>query len=217
MKISWFGQACFQISFNKHRQETVNLVLDPFSKEVGLREPTLEADLLLVSHDHSDHNNTKAVKGEPFLIREAGEYEVKDIFIQAIPAFHDDVQGRERGETLIFTIEAEEVKLCHLGDLGQKRLLDEQLERIGEVDILMIPVGGVYTIDGKEAHDLVSQIEPRLVIPMHYALPNLKVRLEKRDKFLKAMGQKEVEVQKKLKLQKKDLPIEETKIVMLEP
>lgn len=191
--------------------------------------PLLEAEILLVSHDHYDHNNIKAIKGSssqvsersgkaaPFLITEPGEYEIKDVFVRAIPSFHDNVEGRERGKNLIFALTAEGLRLCHMGDFGQKRLTDEQLDKIGSVDILMIPVGGVYTIDGPGAQEIIAQIEPKIVIPMHYALPKLKIKLEGLDKFLKAMGQKALEPQRKLKVQKKDLPEEGTQVVVLEP
>lgn len=215
MEIQWFGQACFRVITTKNKQDFVRIVIDPFSEEIGIKLPFLEAEILLVSHNHYDHNNIAQVRGDPFLIQEPGEYEVKDVFIQAIPSFHDNSQGEERGDNLIFTIESENLGICHLGDLGQKRLTDEQLEKIGDVDILMIPIGGIYTINGKEAQDIIAQIEPRLIIPMHYSLPSLKVKLEGVEKFLKVMGQK-AETQRKLKIQKKDLIKEEMEIILLE-
>jgi len=215
MQINWLGHACFRILWAQNKHEPVRIVIDPFSEEIGLKLPPLEAELLLISHNHYDHNNIAKVRGNPFLIQEPGEYEVRDVFIQGIDSFHDDSQGKERGKNIIFTIEAEGLNICHLGDLGQKRLTDEQLEKIGNIDILMVPVGGIFTIDGRGAQDIISQIEPRLVIPMHYSLPKLKIKLDSLDKFLKVMGQK-AETQKKLKIQKKDLPTEETEIVILE-
>lgn len=219
MQIYWFGQSCFQLVSTYNRQKTVKIVIDPFSSEIGLRLPSLEADIALISHDHYDHNNLSKVRGNPFLIREPGEYELKGVFIQAIPSFHDEVQGKERGKNLIFTLETEDLEICHLGDFGQKQLSDAQVQKIGPVDILMIPVGGVYTIDGHRAQKVIAQLEPKIVIPMHYSLPKLKIKLESLDKFLKAMGQALPPAEKKLKIQKKDLPEseEETKIVVLEP
>ncbi len=110
------------------------------------------------------------------MIEEPGEYEVKDIFIQGIPSFHDEEEGKKRGQNTIYTIEAEGIRLCHLGDLGQKELNSDQLEKIGDIDILMVPVGGVYTINSKGAAKIISQIEPRLIIPMHYHIPRLKIK-----------------------------------------
>ena len=216
MHIIWHGQSCFQIIVARNKGEQVSILIDPFDASVGLRAPSLSADILLISHSHSDHNNKKAARGTPFLIEGPGEYEIKEVFIQGITSFHDDKEGKERGLNTIYSIEAEGMRLCHLGDLGQKELSDDQLEKIGDVDILMIPVGGTYTISAKEAAKIISEIEPRLVIPMHYHIPNLKLKLDGVDKFLKEMGRKSTEVQPKLLIKKKDLP-EETKIVVLKP
>ena len=250
MQIFWKGQSCFQIISQIAKNSQVYIVTDPFDESVGLRVPKLEADILLISHSHSDHNNKKAVSSVvagqiPFIIEGPGEYEIKGIFIQGIHSWHDEDYnpptasevpsrrvaggsesrsslrserapgGKERGENTIYTIEAEDLKLCHLGDFGQKELLDEQLEKIGGVDILMIPVGGIYTIDSKIASKIISQIEPKIVIPMHYQIPRLRVKLEGLDKFLKALGTKSIEPQNKLSIKKKDLPQEGVKIVVL--
>ncbi len=243
MQIIWHGQSCFQILASRGKNGQISIVIDPFSEEIGLRLPKLEADILLVSHDHYDHNNVKAVSGNPsagsgqapFLISGPGEYEIKEVFVQGISAWHDNSQGKERGPMTIYAIEAEELRVCHLGDLGQKELTSEQLEKIGEADILMIPTGGVYTIDGKDALKIMSQIEPKIIIPMHYYLPKLKtelpkeakvkkraefsspVKLDDLDKFLKAAGLKKIEPLPKLTIKKKDLPEEEVKIVVLKP
>lgn len=191
-------------------------MIDPFDSSIGLKVPSLSADLLLISHSHSDHNNKKAVKNSPFLIEGPGEYELKEVFVQGINSFHDEKEGKERGSNTIYSIEAEGMRLCHLGDFGQRELNDEQLEKIGDVDVLFVPVGGVYTIDAKAAAKIIAQIEPRIIIPMHYHLPQLKIKIEGVDKFLKEMGKKALEPQPKLLLKKKDLP-EETKIVVLTP
>jgi len=217
MTIQWHGQSCFQIIAARNKGEQTTILIDPFSEEIGLRLPKLEADILLISHDHPDHNNVKAVGGNPFIITGPGEYEIKKVFIQGIPAWHDASAGKERGEVTIYTLDAEGLRLCHLGDLGQKELTEEQLEKIGEVDILMIPVGGIYTISAKEALKVMSQIEPRITIPMHYQIPKLKVKLEGLDKFLKTLGIKSIEPLNKLTIKKKEISPEEAKIVVLKP
>jgi len=217
MQIVWKGQSCFQIITSQGKNHQVNIIIDPFDESTGLRVPKLEADVLLVTHQHADHNNVKAVAGNPFFIGEPGEYEVKGVFIQGISSFHDSSLGKERGLNTIYTIESEELKVCHLGDLGQKELTPEQLENIGEVDILMIPVGGIYTIGAKEAVKIMSQIEPNIIIPMHYQLPKLKMKLDGLEKFLKIMGIKKLEAIPKLSIKKKDILPEEAKIVVLEP
>ena len=217
MIINWHGQSCFSISTSQGKNNKASIVIDPFDNEIGLKVPKLQADVLLISHDHHDHNNVKAVSGDPFIIKGPGEYDIKEVFIQGINAFHDNSQGAERGLSTIYVIEAEEMRICHLGDLGQKELTSEQLDAIGEVDILMIPIGGTYTLDAEEASKIISQIEPRIVIPMHYHLPKLKLKIDKEDKFLKILGIKKPEVLPKLVIKRKDLSEGETKIIILQP
>ena len=216
MHIIWHGQSCFQILINQGKNSSVSIVIDPFDKTIGLKVPFLKADILLITHDHYDHNNVAAVKNSPFLINGPGEYETKGVYVQGVSAFHDDVKGEKRGKVTFYIIEAKGMKLCHLGDLGQKDLTTEQIEKIGMIDILMIPVGGVYTINGERAVHIISQIEPKIVIPMHYQIPKLKIKLDKLDKFLKSMGIKSIEPQKKLSIKKKDLVQEKTEIILLE-
>ena len=224
MQIIWRGQACFQLELGRQKEEKVAIVIDPFSEEIGFKLPKMEADILLVTHDHYDHANIKGVSGNPFLIDSPGEYEIKGVFIQGIEAWHDKAQGKERGGVTIFTIEGEDVRICHLGDFGQRELTEEQVERIGDIDILMIPVGGVPhqsnwwgTISAQEASRVISQIEPRICLPMHYQLPKLKIKLESLDKFLKLMGVRSPETVNKLTVKKRDLPSEGMKIYTLKP
>ncbi len=242
MQIIWHGQACFQIIISQGKNSPVLLVIDPFSEEIGLRVAKLEANIVLVSHQHYGHNNIKAISGTPFLVEGPGEYEIKNVFIQGIPSWHDSKEGQERGQNTIYTIKAEEMRLCHLGDLGQNELTEEQLEKIGEIDILMLPVGGVCTIAGKEAIKIMSQIEPKITIPMHYQIPKLtlqqvqafgsetqarrgypeqgrriKIKLDGLDKFLKPLGIKAIEPMNKLSIKKKEISAEEAKIVVLKP
>jgi L-ascorbate metabolism protein UlaG (beta-lactamase superfamily) len=225
MQIVWKGQACFNITAQPGKsaraggQEQVRILIDPYEDSLGLKLSPQEADILLVTHDHYDHNNVKAAKGSPFLINSPGEYEVRGVFVQGIETFHDDVQGKERGLNTVYTITAEGITVCHMGDFGQKELTPQQVEKIGQVNVLMIPVGGTYTIDGKEAFKIISQIEPGIVIPMHYALPKVKVKLALVDEFLQAMGKKGLEEQQKLTLKEKDVAGEkdEAQIVVLKP
>jgi len=215
MQIIWHGQSLFEIITTPQKNSQLRIVVDPFDETIGLKIPKLEADILLITHSHRDHNNVKAVSGKPFLIEGPGEYEIRGVFIQGIQSWHDDKQGLERGGNTIYLIESEEINICHLGNLGQKELTSEQLEKIGEIDILMIPVGGIVTIDGKEAVKIISQIEPKIIIPMHYSLPHLKSKLEGVDKFLKAANSKKIEPLAKLSIKKKDISEEEAKIIIL--
>ena len=217
MQIFSHGHACFQIAATPAKNSQVRIVIDPYSEEIGLKLPKIEGDIVLSTHSHYDHNNIKAINGNPFVIEGPGEYEVKGVFVQGIPAWHDEKQGTLRGSNTIYTIDVEELRLCHLGDFGQAELSSEQLEKIGDVDVLMIPVGGVYTIDAKGALKIMSQIEPKITIPMHYGLPKLKVKLEAVDKFLKAVGIKALEPEPKLSIKKKDISEEEAKVIVLKP
>lgn len=216
MQIVWKGQSCFQLTSTQNKNHQVNIIIDPFDDSIGFKLPKMEADLVLVTHDHSDHNNVKGVSGNPFVVLGPGEYEIKGAFIQGIPSFHDEKEGKERGGNTIYTIEVEGLRLCHLGDLGQKELTAEQVEKIGDVDILMIPVGGVYTI-ATQAVKVMSQIEPSITIPMHYQIPKLKLKLRGVDQFLKAMGIKKLEPEPKLSIRKKDIVKEEAKVIVLKP
>jgi len=216
-KIYWAGQSCFQISVSNSRDHSADIVIDPYDEETGLKLPNLSADILLVTHDHHDHNNVKGIKGTPFLIDGPGEYEIKEVFIQGIPSFHDDKEGKEKGLNTIYVIEAEEIRFCHLGDLGQKQLTDEQLEKIDSVDVLMIPVGGDFTIDSASAQKIIGQIEPKIVIPMHYALPKSKAKLDSVEKFLKTMGKPSIAPQEKFVVKASTLPKEGMEIVVLQP
>ncbi|MFA6098951.1 MAG: MBL fold metallo-hydrolase [Patescibacteria group bacterium] len=209
MHLTWLGQACFKI-----QGKDVTIITDPFDQKIGLKLPRLQANIVTVSHDHYDHNNIEAVKGDPFVITQLGEYEIKKVFIRGISSWHDDKQGAERGRNIIYTFNFEDIKIVHLGDLGAK-LDDEQLDKIEDVDILLIPVGGIYTLNGKQAAELVNEIEPRIVVPMHYKIPDLKEKLNSLDAFCNEMGVKNYNAEEKLKISKRDLPADETKVVVL--
>lgn len=210
MVITWYGQSCFKIQSG----ETV-IFTDPFDKSIGLTPPRGQAHIVTVSHQHFDHANVSSLSGEPLVVEGPGEYETKGVSIKGIFSFHDDKEGKERGVNTIYVIEVEDMKVCHLGDLGQEKLTDEQVEKIDEVDILMIPVGGIFTVDGEQAVKIINQIEPRIVIPMHYKIPGLSLKLAGVDDFLKEMGVAKKELQDKLTLKKKDLPQEETQVVVM--
>ncbi len=223
MQLHWYGQSFFKINTKNQKGEDVVIAIDPYHKNYGLKTPSkFGADILLISHDHPDHNNIQLIKGtglspEPFVISGPGEYEIKGVMIYGIPSYHDNNQGAERGENTIYLIETEGIWLAHLGDLGQKTLENGQLEQLRNVDILLIPVGGTYTIDAKDASNIISQIEPRIIIPMHYKIQGLKLNIDGVNKFVKEMGLKAEEITGKFKIQKKNLPQEETKLIILKP
>lgn len=209
MNITWYGQSCFKI-----QSKDIVLVTDPFDKSIGLKPFQGQADIVTVSHEHHDHNNIESVRGNPFIVRGPGEYDVKGISITGISTFHDENNGKERGKNTVYVIEVEGMKLCHLGDLGHA-LSDAEVEKIGQVDILFVPIGGVYTIDGAKADTIINSIEPKIVIPMHYKISGLNVKVDGVDKFAKEMGVNAKEVTPKLSIKKKDLPTGETKIVIM--
>lgn len=195
----------------------MTIITDPFDKEIGLNPPRSSADIVTISHDHADHNNISAVSGEPFIVNGPGEYEVKGVRLTGCATWHDNESGRKRGPNTVYAMMMDEISICHLGDLGQDKLSDQELELIGEADILLIPVGGVYTIGPKRAAVIVNQIEPKLVIPMHYHLPGLKLGLGKVQDFLKEMGVNKKTPVERLTVKRKDLTASETKIVVMKP
>lgn len=213
MVITWLGQACFKIQSGE-----LVIVIDPFSKEIGLTPPRFRSDLVLITHGHYDHSNAESLTGDPLVISGPGEYEAKGTYIKGAETFHDAAQGSIRGLNTAYVIQLEDLCLAHLGDFGEKEIRSETLETLGDVDILMIPVGGTYTIDGEKAAEIVKQIEPRIVIPMHYKIPLLKISLSGAENFLKELGAADKEPQEKLVVKKKDLGEEEkTEVVVLKP
>lgn len=215
MTITWYGQSCFRID----AREGV-VAIDPFGKAIGLTPPRFHADILLVTHAHPDHANTAAIPGTPALVTGPGEYEFRGLAIQGISTFHDAKGGRERGSNTAFrmAIASEGIVLVHLGDFGEGAMREETLEALGDVDILMIPVGGTYTVDGQTAAKVVHQIEPRVVIPMHYALPGLSIKLAPVEPFLNAYGAPTAggsERLTKLVIRKRDVLEGATRVVVL--
>lgn len=212
MIITWQGHSCFKIQ-DKIGPEGVTVVTDPFSKEIGLKVPNFEADIVTISHSHDDHNNASALRGNPFVIDCAGEYDRKGVLIEGIDSFHDDKNGAERGGNIIYRIEIDDISVTHLGDLGHT-LTDVQLEKLAGTDVLLIPVGGHYSLDAKKAVEVISQIEPRIVIPMHYKTKDVKFDLDPIEKFIKEIGLTPT-YEEKLKISKKDLPAEDMELVIL--
>lgn len=211
MVINWYGQSCFKLQSGE-----LVVVIDPYGKELGLTPPRFRADLALVTHGHFDHAYTESLSGNPFVISGPGEFEVKDISVIGIESFHDDERGKKRGSNTIYKIVMEEIRVVHMGDFGEEKLRDETLEQIGDVDILFIPVGGIYTIDASGAAKIIKQIEPRFVIPMHYKIPGLKVTLNSVDTFLKEMGAGKLETRDKFSVKQNNIgENEKTEIIVL--
>ncbi|EKD46401.1 MAG: hypothetical protein ACD_67C00246G0001, partial [uncultured bacterium] len=159
-------------------------------------------------------NNIGALKGEPVVIETPGEFAVKGINIVGLDSFHDSEEGSLRGKSTIYILEVEDLKICHLGDLGCD-LTGKQLEEIDGVDILFIPVGGTYTIDGKKAAELVRKIEPAIIIPMHYKTPGSIIEIEDEQKFCAEMGNCPKEKVAKFNVKKKDLEEKKMEVVLM--
>lgn len=210
--IYWLGQAAFRL---KGKDATV--IIDPFDPDfTGLKLPKdLTADLVLKTHDHKDHSNVSAVSGEKIVISGPGEYEIKGVAVTGVSVYHDKKNGEERGRNTIYNVQIDGLNVVHLGDLGHT-LSEEHVAQVGSTDILLIPVGSVYTIDAKDASEVVVQLEPKIIIPMHYKLPGLKFELNDVSLFLKEMGAEEIVTQAKLTITKEKLP-DEPVVVVLNP
>src|SRR3989344_5274291 len=187
MDITWLGHSSFRI-----KGKSVTVVTDPYSSsKLGFKFQKIEANIVTVSHDHDDHNQAGQVDGDPKVVKNPGEYEVKGVSIFGIPTYHDNKQGEERGQNTVFVIKIDSIIICHLGDLGHK-LTEDQIGQIGNIDILLTPVGGVYSLSSAQALDIVSKLEPKVVIPMHYQVEGLNKEtfgeLEGVENFIKELG-----------------------------
>jgi L-ascorbate metabolism protein UlaG (beta-lactamase superfamily) len=209
MEITWLGHSCFKI---KGKQATI--ITDPFSPSTGYSLGKASANIVTVSHAHSDHSNSSGVAGNPKVISRPGEYEIAGVLIIGLSTFHDAVKGADRGKNTVFVLETEELSICHLGDLGQP-LTDSQIEEIGKVDVLMIPVGGVVTINATTAAAMVRKMEPKIVLPMHYKTSLFQGDLEPVEAFLREFGAEQTVPQPKLNVNKNNLPLT-TQVTLLE-
>jgi len=182
MEIVWLGHSCFRL-----RTREAAIIADPCPKSTGYSMGRPTADIVTVSHEHEGHNAVEGVAGSPRVVRGPGEYEIAGVLITGVRTYHDNQRGAQRGMNTAFAMEAENMRLCHLGDLGHLPT-PEQVEDMGDVDILLVPVGGGSTLDAAAAAEVASLLEPKLVIPMHYATPATTRQLDTLDRFLKEMG-----------------------------
>ena len=185
MKIKWYGHSAFLITSD----DGVKIVLDPYESggyngALAYGKISDKADIAVTSHEHADHADTKSLPGSPQILKEGGTHAIKGISFKGIATFHDPSKGSERGTNTIFTFTVDGVKVCHLGDLGHG-LTDKEVAEIGPVDVLLIPVGGYFTIDAQQATRVVEQIKPKVVIPMHYKTEKCDFPIAPVDDFLK--------------------------------
>ncbi len=180
MKIKWLGHAAFLITSDNGTK----IITDPYETSEGLKygEINETADIVTVSHDHGDHNNTGAVKGNPRVVRDSAE--VKGILFKAITTAHDDKGGSERGKNTVFCFQVDGVRMVHLGDLGHL-LTDNQVVEVGKVHVLLVPVGGYFTIDARTAWEVCEQVRTRVIIPMHYKNDKCAFPIGGVDEFIK--------------------------------
>jgi L-ascorbate metabolism protein UlaG (beta-lactamase superfamily) len=211
--VRWWGQA--MVSIETYWGLTV--VIDPFPPNIGYDDPQLAADLVLITHEHPDHNHAQIVRGQPTVVHgldeqgkvravhhvldrlpnalgptwqsvdAAGERSGHEIVVQTIPAWHDDEEGGARGGNALFVVDVDGVRIVHCGDLGQAKLTDEQLAALGRVDVLFVPVGGIYTVDGPQAAEIIDQVNPRFAIPIHFKTPALSFQLHGIEPFIEAV------------------------------
>jgi L-ascorbate metabolism protein UlaG (beta-lactamase superfamily) len=208
LDVTWLGQSCFRL-----RGRSAAVVTDPFPPALGPKLK-LEGNLVTVSHGHENHSHVPSVR-DAHVIEGPGEYEVAGVTVRGLATYHDAQQGAEHGRNTVYLIELDDVRVCHLGDLGHA-LDATTLEEIGNVDVLLVPVGGGRTLDGARAAEVVRQVEPRYVVPMHFGHPSIRAELAPVDRFLKEMGVAEAEAQPKLAVQASSAETE-MKVVVLEP
>jgi L-ascorbate metabolism protein UlaG (beta-lactamase superfamily) len=206
--IRWHGHACFEIA----DEDGLTVVTDPHDgKAIGIKCPVVSADIVLMSHDHFDHNCVRVVGGDKEIVTGSGDMSTKGLSIKGVHSYHDEAKGKKRGESIMFKFELDGIKLCHLGDLGEQ--LDQtQVDELGEIDILFIPVGGTFTVDADGAWDVINTLNPKVIIPMHFRVGGLSLSIAPVDGFLaKASPDQIFKVGNEIELTKDDLP--EKKIV----
>ncbi|MCR4393698.1 MAG: MBL fold metallo-hydrolase [Dehalococcoidales bacterium] len=210
MEITWLGYSCFRL-----KGKNLTVITDPYPPGLGYNLDKPSARIVTVSHSHHNHSYTQAIGGDPKVISRPGEYEIGGVLIIGVATFHDAENGSRLGKNNVFVIEIDDINICHLGDLGHP-LTTRQIEEIGNIDILLVPVGAGSTINASQAAGIVRNLEPRIVIPMHFKTPELKIEMETAEKFLKEMGVTSLTPQAKLNVTKSSLP-ESTQIILLSP
>ncbi len=201
LQIRWHGHACWEITNDR------TIVTDPHDgKSIGIPAPNVKGDIVLVSHDHYDHNSVKSVDKEGSkVIKDPRKRNISDVIIKGFESYHDEAKGAKRGENIIFKFVIDKVSFCHLGDLGHM-LDDETYEKIGSIDILFVPIGGTFTIDGNKSWKIIKKIKPKIIIPMHYKIGGLSLPIAGIDPFLEKNPYKVLHVGNEIDIEKEDLP-----------
>ncbi len=209
MEIIWLGHSCFRL-----RGRDVTIVTDPFDRSSGYVMGKVGADVVTVSHTAPDHSNVRAIAGAPKVVDGPGEYEIAGVFITGVATQRESGEGAGRARNTAYLMEMDDLTVCHLGDLGHI-LTPEQVEQMNNADILLIPVGGNNTINAAQAAEVISLIEPKIVIPMHFKTEAVQLEIDPVEKFAREMGVKSLQPQPKLVVTRSTLP-DEQQIVVLE-
>jgi L-ascorbate metabolism protein UlaG (beta-lactamase superfamily) len=216
MEISWLGHSCFQL-----RGKNVVLITDPFSpQQTSSQEETsrlskVNASIVTISHNHPGHNYSQGIQGQPYIVRGPGEYEINEVLITGVAAYHDNQRGQAYGRNTIYVIHIDDLVICHLGDLGHS-LQEAQLEEVADADVLFVPIGGGHSLNAAQAAEVISQVEPRIVIPMHYPGTATGEPAPALTTFCREMGVESLQFQPKLNVTRTSLPAE-MQVVLLSP
>lgn len=213
MKIQWLGHSAFRLE----ESTGTAIVTDPYHPYIGIEMPQISADAVTISHGHRDHSHLESVSGAPLVIRDLGAFEVKGVHIQGFKAYHDDNKGGERGEVHVYKFRMDGVEICHLGDIGEDCNI-RIVETVMPVNVLLIPVGGTYTIDAAQAKEYVDKIMPDIVIPMHYRAKDVKLEIDKVNDFLELFDDDQIVYidGDTVEFDRADFDGESTKVIVLE-
>ena len=200
LQIRWHGHSCFEIT------NEVTLVTDPHDgKSIGIHAPSVTGDIILVSHDHYDHNSVKSVEKEGAkIITDTRKRNISNVEIKGIESFHDECCGKKRGSNIIYKFTMEDITFCHMGDLGHD-LDEDTVQKIGDVDILFIPIGGTFTLDAKQAWKIIKKMKPRIAVPMHYKIGGLSLPITGIEPFLEESNYEILKVGNEIDIEKEDL------------
>lgn len=203
LQIRWHGHSCFGIT------NEITLVTDPHDgKSIGIHAPSVTGDIILVSHDHYDHNSVKSVEKEGSkIITDTRKRNITNVEIKGIESFHDGCRGEKRGNNIIYKFTMEDITFCHMGDLGHD-LDEDTVQKIGDVDILFIPIGGTFTLDAKQAWRIIKKVKPRIAVPMHYKIGGLSLPITGIEPFLEESKYEILKVGNEIDIEKEDLPEE---------
>ena len=215
MKVKWYGHSAFLLTSD----QGFKIITDPyepggFGGAIGYGPIPDEADVVLVSHDHADHNHVKGLPGKPAVVKNSGTHSLKNLEVRGIAAHHDEGQGSQRGGNTIFCFALDGLQVCHLGDLGHIPT-EQQIKQIGTVDLLLLPVGGVYTIDPSQATLTAQKLNPRVIIPMHFKTPRCGFPLAGVEEFTKGKSSVKNPGVSEWEITKKSLPLTPEVIVLL--